>query len=91
MQTEARDCIQRKTWCMGPYAGVEYNNLTLSTPTHVKWTTLCQSRIYPQSGTKNLASGAGTYMQVLKHLYLLRHNKMVLLPLYVLFARNILS
>ncbi len=28
---------------MGPYAGVEYNNLTLSTPTHVP----CQSRLYP--------------------------------------------
>ncbi len=20
-----RDCIQRETWCMGPYAGVDYN------------------------------------------------------------------
>jgi hypothetical protein len=24
-----RDCIHRKTWCMGPYAGVDYNSLYL--------------------------------------------------------------
>ncbi len=26
---ESRDCIQRETWCMGPYAGVDYNSLYL--------------------------------------------------------------
>ncbi len=49
----ARGRIQRKTWCMGPNGGVDYN-LTLcevmstpeSTPTHLPWdwATLCQSR-----------------------------------------------
>jgi hypothetical protein len=42
--------IQRKTWCVGPYAGVDYN-LTLSTPTstptHLPNATQCQTRLYP--------------------------------------------
>ncbi len=31
---ETRDCIQRETWCMGPYAGVDYN-LTLCPLQHM--------------------------------------------------------
>ncbi len=60
-----RGQIQRKPWCMGPYAGVDYN-LTLcplqSRLQHIYHTfimdnpmpestlTLCQSRLYPQQG-----------------------------------------
>jgi hypothetical protein len=65
-----RGQIQRKTWRMGPYAGVDYN-LTLCTLqsrllTHLPWATPChestltlspcQSRLYPLSGTLDLAS-----------------------------------
>jgi hypothetical protein len=41
-QQESRDCIQRKTWCMGPYVGVDYNspflivNSVVSYPTPLK-------------------------------------------------------
>jgi hypothetical protein len=41
--------IQRKTWCTGPYAGVDYN-LTLCplySRLHLPWATLCQSRLHP--------------------------------------------
>jgi hypothetical protein len=31
---ETRGCIQRETWCMGPYAGVDYN-LTLCPLQHM--------------------------------------------------------
>jgi hypothetical protein len=34
IRPEARDCIQRETWCMGPYAGVDYN-LTLCPLQHM--------------------------------------------------------
>ncbi len=53
---------------MQPYAGVDYNLMSIpeSTPKHVPWAsgnprpestlTLCLRRLYPQPGTKNLAS-----------------------------------
>jgi hypothetical protein len=48
-----RGRIQRKTWCMGPFAGVDYN-LTLCPLQHMyhghgHWVTLCRSRLYPPS------------------------------------------
>ncbi len=54
------DFIQREACCMGPYAGAHL----MSTPTHLPWTilcqsrpeTLCQSRLFALSRTKNLAS-----------------------------------
>ncbi len=63
----SRGRIQRKTWCMGPYARADFN-LTLCRllrHAHVTWATLCQIRpepyvrvdFIPQSGNKNLASG----------------------------------
>ena len=71
LDAQYRDCIQRETWCMGPYAGADFN-LTLcplhsmsplsspSSPTHVPWATPQQPYarvdLIPQSGTKNLAS-----------------------------------
>ncbi len=47
-ETESKE----KIWCMGPYVGDDYNyNLPFpfmstpeSTPTHLPWKTLCQSR-----------------------------------------------
>ncbi len=39
--------IQRKTRCMGLYAGAEHNPHLMSTPTHLSWATLCQSLLYP--------------------------------------------
>jgi hypothetical protein len=57
---EARGRIQRKTWCVGPYAGVEYNltyvhsrvvSITFTMdnlyPMPDSTLTLCQSRLYP--------------------------------------------
>jgi hypothetical protein len=45
--TELRGRNQRKTWCIGPSGGDDYN-LTLcplqSRPTLLPWATLCQSR-----------------------------------------------
>ncbi len=48
---DTRVRIQRKTWCMGPFAGVDYN-LTLCPLQHMyhghgHWATLCRSRLYP--------------------------------------------
>jgi hypothetical protein len=45
----------------GPYSGVDFMSTLESTPAYLPWATLCQSRLYPQSGSKNLASGTGTY------------------------------
>jgi hypothetical protein len=67
----SRGRIQRKTWCPGPYAGVDYNLTLCSLQSrlqhmyHGHWATLCQIRpkaharvdFIPQSGTWNLASG----------------------------------
>ncbi len=42
-----------KTWCMGPYAGVDYNPILcrlqsrLQHMYHGHWATLCQSQLYP--------------------------------------------
>ncbi len=65
----SRDCIQRETWCMGPYAGVDYN-LTLSQlrswlqhmhhgqpNARFDLNPIPESTLSP-SGTKNLASGS---------------------------------
>ncbi len=39
---------KRNMGCLGPYAEAEYNlNLHKSTPTHLPWAALCQSRLYP--------------------------------------------
>jgi len=42
------DCIQRETWCMGPYTRADYN-LNLCRLQHIYhgWATLCQSRPSP--------------------------------------------
>ncbi len=67
--------IQRKTWWMGSYAGVDYN-LTLmstseSTPTHLPWATVCQSRHWPYArvdfipqGTLDLALGNNSVTRI---------------------------
>jgi hypothetical protein len=68
-----RGRIQRKTWCMGPYAGADYN---LTSPyvhprvdsntftmgigqayARVDLIPMSESTLYPQSGTRFLASG----------------------------------
>ncbi len=49
----SRGRIQRKIWCMGPCAGVDYNLIVcrlqsrLQHMYHWEWATLCQSRLYP--------------------------------------------
>jgi hypothetical protein len=45
---------QRKTWCIGPYAGVDYNLTYLSTSDS---TPHARVDYIPQSGTLDLASG----------------------------------
>jgi hypothetical protein len=60
-----RGRIQRKTWCMGPYAGVAYN-LTLfplQSPLqhiyHGHWATLCQSQPYNPMPESTLTPSQG--------------------------------
>jgi hypothetical protein len=62
-ETREKRLYSRETWCMGPYAGMDYNLTLCRTNTCImgdpmpEWTLpLCQSQLYPQSGTKNLIS-----------------------------------
>jgi len=60
-----RGRIQRKTWCMGPYAGVDNvhsrvdtNTFTMNNPIQESTLTLCQGRLYsPVEDFMKLASG----------------------------------
>jgi hypothetical protein len=77
--TYCRGRIQRKTWCMGPYAGVDYNltlcplqsrlqHIYIGQPyARVDLNPMPESTLSPQSGTLDLAS-VNSLQGVIDHL-----------------------
>jgi hypothetical protein len=52
---------KEKTWCVGPYAGVDYNHPLCPLPTHLQWEPYARANLNPMPGS-TLARSQGLWI-----------------------------